>query len=204
MIHPAPGRPSRDPGSFARGRAEAVRAEGVERVRAGRTVASFARDSGDRRDLLSMLDLPDPDAEPDADTEPGTGPAYDAHALSAALEAYVRAVATTIGVPPEGVTCEVTDTATAYIALSRRVPEHPGRDLMLLWTESQGWVVSVETRPVEPGVVLARLGGDPVPPPLAVAGLVAHALHPDGPPPAQPTTSLDRSALVERLSRYLR
>ncbi|PWW56924.1 hypothetical protein DFQ13_110126 [Actinokineospora spheciospongiae] len=198
MIHPAPGRPSRDPGSFARGRAEAVRAEGVERMRAGRTVASFARDSGDRRDLLSMLDLPDPDAEPD------TAPAYDAHALSAALDAYVRAVATTVGVPPEGVTCEVTDTATAYLALSRRVPEHPGRDLMLLWTEGQGWAVSVETRPGEPAIVLARLGGDPVPPPLSVAGLVAHALHPDGPPPAQPVTPLDRSALVERLSRYLR
>ncbi|GAA2686599.1 MULTISPECIES: DUF6292 family protein [Actinosynnema] len=99
-----------------------------------------------------------------------------AHALAEALDDYVRAVAEAVEVPPDGTSSEVTDTATAYLALGCRSEAHPGRDLMLVWSAAHGWVVSVETSPDEEPVVLSRSTGDLVPPPEAVAALVADAV----------------------------
>lgn len=164
MTQPKQGRPHHVSGAFARSRAEAVHAESIQRVRATRTVASHALDRKDRRALMSMLDLPEQDA----------GPAD--HTMALALDEYVRAVAEEVGVPPEGTSCEVTDTATAYLALARRGSKHPDRDLMLIWNERQGWIISVETDPTEPTIVLARLGGDPVPQPAAVASFVTETI----------------------------
>ncbi|GAA3432670.1 hypothetical protein GCM10018954_022730 [Kutzneria kofuensis] len=70
-------------------------------------------------------------------------------ALSQGLAGYLAAVATAVGVPTEGTSYEVTDTATAYLALVERRPDRPGHDLMLVWSEHAGWVVSVETEPSE-------------------------------------------------------
>ncbi|HEY0636598.1 MAG TPA: DUF6292 family protein [Pseudonocardiaceae bacterium] len=98
-------------------------------------------------------------------------------ALTSALAAYVRAVAAAVGVPAEGVMFEATDTVTAYLALHRRSADHPGRDVMLTWTESQGWVLSVETAPTEPPIVLARAPGS-VRFPRQVARFVADSLLP--------------------------
>lgn len=56
-----------------------------------------------------------------------------------------------------------------YIAVDGRLPDHPGRDVALLWTECHGWAIAVE----EPGgaelTVVAHLGGAVEPPPRTVA-----------------------------------
>lgn len=102
-------------------------------------------------------------------------------ALALALQTYVHAVADAVGVPHDATMCEVTDTVTAYLALSQRRPEQPEQDLMLVWSEVQGWAVAVETSPSEPPMLLARLGEDPVPHPNTVARFVTDSIaHPGG------------------------
>ncbi|MET9625859.1 DUF6292 family protein [Lentzea sp. NPDC006480] len=96
--------------------------------------------------------------------------------LAGALERYVLKVAEVLNVPRDGVSFEVTDTATAYIALGCRTVAHPDRDVMLVWSATQGWAVSIETDPAEPLIVLARLSGDIVQAPEAVAGLVTESM----------------------------
>ncbi|GGS42397.1 MULTISPECIES: DUF6292 family protein [Actinokineospora] len=132
-----------------------------------------------------------------------------AHALAQALADYVRAVADTVGVPADGVNWEVTDTVTAYVALNCRSAGHPGRDVMLAWEESQGWVVSVETAPAEAPIVLSRMGGDSVPAPEAVARFVAESLgkaagDAEAGPGAIPAARTDRGDLAARLHRRTR
>ncbi|GGP78404.1 DUF6292 family protein [Saccharothrix coeruleofusca] len=129
-----------------------------------------------------------------------------ADALSRALGDYVRMVAEAVGVPREGTTCEVTDTVTAYLALNCRSAQHPGRDLMLAWSASQGWVLSVETAPAEPPVVLSRAGRDLVPAPGAVARFVAESTTPR---PRERACAVlpahvDWSDLAERMERHTR
>jgi hypothetical protein len=184
-------RPRHESGSFGRARTEALRAESVERTRAARTIASNCRDSVDRDHLLAMLGLPTP-AIVEADT------------LATALRAYVRTVAAAVGVPANGTSCEVTDTATAYLALSRRWHAHPDRDLMLVWGERQGWGVAVETDPGEPPVVLAYLSGDPVPHPDEVARFVTESIASSGVGRRMVALSpaADRAILTERMNHW--
>lgn len=133
-------------------------------------------------------------------------PADGTPTLARALADYVRAVAEAVGVPGEGTTWEVTDTATAYLALGCRSAAHPDRDAMLVWSSAQGWVISIETTPAEPPIVLARSTGDPVPAPGAVARFVTESLARRGDrralavlaPPA------DWSELAERMARHTR
>jgi hypothetical protein len=96
--------------------------------------------------------------------------------LAGALERYVGKVAEALGVPRDGISFEVTDTATAYIALGCRAVAHPDRDVMLVWSSTQGWAVSIETDPSEPRIVLARAAGDIVQPPEIVVRLVAESM----------------------------
>lgn len=97
-------------------------------------------------------------------------------ALERGLGAYVQAVAAAIGVPAEGTTVEISDTATAYLALSRPWPGRPDHDAMLLWSERRGWTIAMETAPTEDPVVIARwVGDDLVPPPEEVARFVDDA-----------------------------
>ncbi|WP_326564877.1 DUF6292 family protein [Amycolatopsis rhabdoformis] len=127
--------------------------------------------------------------------------------LRRALVGYVRAVADAIGVSVEGTSCEVADTVTAYVALSRRSPRHPGRDLMLLWNSRQGWTLAVETAPAEPPLVVSRLGGDVVPEPALVARFVADVLsasHSGAWTTSTSRTAADRGALAARLERRAR
>jgi hypothetical protein len=147
---------------FAKSRARAQRELTDHRNRAVRTVARQARDSNEFTGLLSMLGL---------DDAPGGSPA-----LSQSLARYVRQVAAAAGVPVDAVGYEVSDTATAYLGLTERMPEHAGRDLMLAWDERLGWYIGVENDPGEPALVLCYLGGDAVPPPAAVARFVADAV----------------------------
>ncbi|WP_434444061.1 DUF6292 family protein [Lentzea sp. E54] len=124
--------------------------------------------------------------------------------LAGALERYVWKVAGVLGVPRDGASFEVTDTATAYIALGCRAVAHPDRDVMLVWSATQGWAVSIETDPAESLIVLARLSGDIVQAPEVVAGFVAESMALPGArqlPAARPAL-LGWSDLAECMERY--
>ncbi|WP_132115499.1 DUF6292 family protein [Actinocrispum wychmicini] len=124
------------------------------------------------------------------------------HALSRGLAGYLSAVAHAVGVPAEGTSFEVSDTATAYLALTRRWSRRPGKDLMLVWSERTGWALLVETDPGETPVSVARLGGECVPPPEVVARFVADALTGPGSQPATAPVPANRTRLTESLTRY--
>ena len=126
------------------------------------------------------------------------------HLLAEALDRYVRKVAEALGVPHHGVSYEVTDTATAYLALGCRAVSHPGRDVMLVWSATQGWAVSIETSPGEPLIVLARSTGDVVPSPEAVARLVAESTASTDvrPVPAVAAGPMGWSDLAECMDRH--
>lgn len=175
------GNPSAD---FVAGRARAEQVHADLRRRAARTVAGQARDSAEHATLLAMLGLPGLTARPAP--------------LSSRLTDYVHQVAVAVGVPDEATGCEVTDTATAYLALDVRSADH---DLMLVWDERLGWYVAMETTPTENPAVLAYLDGDAVPTPAAVARFVTAAtsgsittrLRPAIPP-------ADRTELAEKMA----
>jgi hypothetical protein len=141
----------------ARTRAEQERTH--QRKRAARTVEVNARDRAEVAVLLSMLGLEDQTARP--------------LPLSRRLAVYVDQVAAAVGVPSDATGHEVTDTATAYLALDLRAAARPDHDLMLVWDEHLGWYIAVETTPAEAPVVMAYLDGEVVPPPAAVARFVA-------------------------------
>ncbi|GHH39880.1 DUF6292 family protein [Lentzea cavernae] len=124
------------------------------------------------------------------------------HLLAGALDRYVHAVAAALDVPSHGISFEVTDTATAYIALGCRAPEHPDRDVMLVWSATQGWAVSIETDPAEPRIVLGRSTGDVVQDPESVARLVAESVRGARAVPASITLPVGWSDLAERMDRY--
>jgi hypothetical protein len=147
---------------FADSRARAAREQVVQRGLAARTIAGNAQDLGDFVRLVSMLGLDDTVG----------GPAL----LGARLATYVRQVALAVGVPAEATGYEVSDTATAYLGLSRRTADRPDQDLMLAWDERLGWYVGVETDPGEPSVVVGYLGGAAVQPPVIVARFVTEAV----------------------------
>lgn len=129
-------------------------------------------------------------------------------AVARGLAGYVGAVAGALNVSVEATGFEVSDTATAYLALAVRSPEHSDHDLMLVWTERHGWALAVETAPSEQPAVLAHLGADPVPPPHDVARFVTGALAEPAPadgahdaPP--PDIAITRHELGARLARYV-
>jgi hypothetical protein len=131
--------------------------------------------------------------------------ATPAAALSHGLAGYLRAVADSVGVPPEATSFEISDTATAYLGLARRWTDRPDQDLMLVWSEGHGWALAVETDPTAAAEVIAYLDSDDVvPKPSTVAEFVTDVLS-GGPPvmtqPEFPVTS-QRHQLAERLKRY--
>ncbi len=177
-------------GEFTRARAQVELAQQALRESAARTVAEQATDDEDLHGLLAMLGLD----------------RYDNQAsLRNGLAGYVQAVAAALRVPIEATEFEISDTATAYLALAVNWVLRPGRDLMLLWTESHGWSVAVETIPGERPVVLGYLGGtDVVPAPQAVARFVAGLVSGPGAPSNCPMFPVDnsRKELARRLGRY--
>jgi hypothetical protein len=126
-------------------------------------------------------------------------------ALARGLAGYVRTVAGVLHVSSEATAFEVSDTATAYVALSARSSVHPDRDLMLVWTEQQGWALAVETAPAEPPVMLAYLGVDLVPEPGEVARFVDIVLaDPSRAGSVPPRIAIGRQDVGSRLARYVR
>jgi hypothetical protein len=112
-------------------------------------------------------------------------------------------VAHAVNVAVEATDFEVSDTATAYLGLAVRSAEHPDHDLMLVWSERQGWALAVETAPAEQPAVLAYLGADVVPEPVTVARFVRAALaDPEGAEHAPPRIAVGRRDVGALLHRY--
>ncbi|AIJ22311.1 MULTISPECIES: DUF6292 family protein [Amycolatopsis methanolica group] len=133
-------------------------------------------------------------------------PAAGLTELSRGLAGYLRAVAEAVGVPAEATSFELSDTATAYLGLTRRWPTRPGEDLMLVWSEGSGWAVAVETGPGETPMVLAWFAGDDVvPEPADVARFVTGVIAADRSDAPRPVFAVDvgRNELAARLARYV-
>jgi hypothetical protein len=167
---------------FDESRARADRERTDQQRRAVRTVAGQARDGTDFAALLSMLGLDTPVP------------------LTRRLAVYVHQVAAALGVSTEATGYEVTDTATAYLALDQRWATQPHHDLMLVWDERLGWYIAVETTPSEAPVVLAYLDGDTVPAPAAVARFVSDTATDQGVTRIRPVApATDRTVLAARM-----
>ncbi|MEC3976456.1 DUF6292 family protein [Amycolatopsis sp. H20-H5] len=126
-------------------------------------------------------------------------------AMTRGLAGYIRRVADAVGVTADGVTHEVSDTATAYLALARRSPRHPERDLMLFWSERHGWAVAVEEEHGDHPKLVAYFGEELVPSPAQVAEFVAAVT--TGRSPAHPRPRFaegdDRRDLTVKLAPYV-
>jgi len=85
------------------------------------------------------------------------------------LHDYVRRVGKELGLTGECSYVEVGQPSNAYLALDGTLPCFPYWDVALLWHENDGWAVAVEPDSAEDPVVLAHLGGEPLPPPSTVA-----------------------------------
>ncbi|HVW42531.1 MAG TPA: DUF6292 family protein [Amycolatopsis sp.] len=127
-------------------------------------------------------------------------------ALARGLAGYVRAVARELGLPAQGTSFEISDTATAYLGLSTSWAQLPGRDLMLVWNERDGWSLSVETRPTEDVFVIAQFGNELLPSPSAVARFVTSTLSglaASSRRLAPARRTVDRGTLATRLQQYI-
>jgi hypothetical protein len=133
-------------------------------------------------------------------------PADIARQLVQGLQGYLHAVAEALDLPPQGVSCEISDTATAYVALVNRFARHPDEDLMLVWSEQSGWSIAVERDPRAAPKVIAYIGGpDPVPEPHLVAAFVDEVLKGDRGRGERPSFDgmHNRAVLAERLAPYV-
>ncbi|MFI9388077.1 DUF6292 family protein [Kutzneria sp. NPDC052558] len=115
------------------------------------------------------------------------------------LRRYTAQTADAVGVGPEAAWSEWADAPSAYIALDRRLANHPDRDAALVWAPERGWAVAVEAGCGEDLLITASLGGDVLPPPHTVAAFVRAVLanrHSD-------TAARPRSAVGAPLARRL-
>lgn len=90
-------------------------------------------------------------------------------AATRALREYVRRVTEALGLSGECSLVQAERPASAYVAVDGHLPGFPDHDVALVWDERDGWAAAVETHSGEDLVVRARLGGDVLPPPAAVA-----------------------------------
>lgn len=89
------------------------------------------------------------------------------------LQCYVETVAAAPDVGSEATLCEYDGSANAYIALAEPLPGFPDRDAALLWDDTHGWSLCVETHSGEDLIVLAYLTTALLPDPQTVAAFVA-------------------------------
>ncbi|MEV4731337.1 DUF6292 family protein [Saccharopolyspora sp. NPDC049426] len=129
-------------------------------------------------------------------------PSETAWALERGLDGYVQAVAAALEVPIEATSFEISDTATAYLGLAHRAAERPREDLMLVWSEQQGWSVMAETDPAEAPKMIAEFGSyDRVPEPRTVARFARDVM--SGHRPAPERSTFRGPAIREELARQL-
>lgn len=93
---------------------------------------------------------------------------------------YVRAVAQAVDADPSRVHwgfCTSGPTSEAHIVLPPRERLFPGRDLELIWLDTDGWMLAV-TRPTgDDRIILGTTTGLPAPPPHSVRALCDDLLH---------------------------
>lgn len=93
----------------------------------------------------------------------------DDNAVRAILN-YVSRVTRALGLSGESSCVQNHGTRLgAYLALDGHLPGFADRDVALLWDETRGWSLAVESDSAEPPFVLARLRGPARPDPAAVA-----------------------------------
>ncbi|CCH32363.1 DUF6292 family protein [Actinosynnema sp. NPDC047251] len=120
-----------------------------------------------------------------------------------ALQSYVRLVADELRLSGESSYVQVEPPRSVYVALDGRLPGYPDRDVALVWDETAGWAVALETHSGEDLIVQARFGADRVPPPAAVARWVRQVF--DGQPTTGTRTAADgwsKGDLAVRLAPY--
>ncbi|WNV87524.1 DUF6292 family protein [Umezawaea sp. Da 62-37] len=93
------------------------------------------------------------------------------------LRRYVRLVTEALGMTGESSYVEAGRPARAYLAVDGWVEDFPDRDVALLWNDEDGWSAAVETHGGEDLRVIAWMGGEPTPPPRAVAKWAATFLN---------------------------
>jgi hypothetical protein len=84
------------------------------------------------------------------------------------LRQYVRQVAQRLGCTGDAFLVQTEAPVSAYLPLAQQLYGFPGRDAALLWHHRHGWSAEVDE-----SLVVAHLGGDPLPPPADVARFVA-------------------------------
>jgi hypothetical protein len=89
---------------------------------------------------------------------------------------YVSQIVTGLGLRGDSSFVETEPRVGAYVALDGRLTDFPDHYVALVWNELTGWSAAVEDRLGEL-VEVARMGGDPQPPPAAVVSWVDGLLH---------------------------
>ncbi len=119
------------------------------------------------------------------------------------LQRYVRRVNEELGLQGDAFYTQAEPTVSAYIALERRLPDRPDRDVALLWTERHGWALTVETHAGEDLVVAGYLTAEPLPAPRVVADFAHGLLSGERSPRPEPPPLFDGEAdLAHRLAAY--
>lgn len=101
--------------------------------------------------------------------------------LQRALRGYLDAVARELGVGLESCTLDIDLPTSAYLAVDRRLPDFPDRDLALLWDEECGWAAAIETHSGEDLIIVSYLDTDTVAPPPKLVARFLHELVTDRP-----------------------
>ncbi|QWF77768.1 DUF6292 family protein [Amycolatopsis sp. CA-230715] len=122
--------------------------------------------------------------------------------FSTRLREYVHRVSVAIGVGWESCAVDTSSPATGYIAVDWRLPGHADRDVAVLWDETQGWSVAIETHSGEDLIVVALLGGSLTPDPSAVADFLADVRGGTLAAPGAPVVPLPRPDLTASLDRH--
>ncbi|WP_410599668.1 DUF6292 family protein [Amycolatopsis sp. lyj-90] len=65
-----------------------------------------------------------------------------------------------LGMHGDAFYAQLEPTAGAYIALDRRLPDHPDQDVALVWDERYGWSLALETNSSEDPVRLRPGSGN--------------------------------------------
>ncbi|GAA1948586.1 DUF6292 family protein [Amycolatopsis minnesotensis] len=122
--------------------------------------------------------------------------------FSVRLRDYVHRVSVAIGVGWESCAVDTSSPATGYIAVDWRLPCHADRDVAVLWDETQGWSVAIETHSGEDFIVVALLGGSLAPEPEAVAGFLTEVRDGVVTTAGSPVVPLPRTDLTARLDQH--
>lgn len=134
----------------------------------------------------------------------GMEPHFDGVILKG-LHRYVSLVIEALGLHGDACCVQLEPIASAYIALERRLPSRPDRDVALLWDERHGWAMAAETSSGEDLIVIGYHGLELLPPPRVVATF-AESIYSDeatallDPPPLGEAEAGDGLAL--RLATY--